>query len=68
PGFYFIPALLGPAIDEKVKARFLSAVIVVGLFDFGGVRIEDNLILTDDGFENLVTVPRSIRDVEQIMK
>ncbi|MEX2352132.1 MAG: aminopeptidase P family protein [Balneolaceae bacterium] len=68
PGIYFIPALLGPALEEKEKARFLSAEIVEGLFDFGGVRIEDNLILTDDGFENLVTVPRSIRDVEQIMK
>jgi Xaa-Pro dipeptidase len=36
-------------------------------FDFGGVRLEDNLIITDTGIENLTDVPIQIRDIENNM-
>ena len=40
---------------------------VESLFGFGGIRIEDNLIITDDGYENLTDVPKEIRDIEEVM-
>ena len=68
PGIYFIPALLEPALEDKEKARFLNEQKVKSLFDFGGIRIEDNLIITEDGYENLTDVPKEISDIEEIMK
>jgi Xaa-Pro dipeptidase len=34
---------------------------------FGGIRIEDNVLVTVDGCENLTQVPRDVGDVEAVM-
>lgn len=68
PGIYFIPALLKPALEDEVKAKFLNKEKVESLFDFGGIRIEDNLIITENGSENLTDVPKEISEIEQMMK
>lgn len=67
PGIYFIPALLKPALEDEEKSKFLNKEKVESLFGFGGIRIEDNLIITDDGYENLTDVPKEIRDIEEVM-
>lgn len=68
PGIYFVPALLKPAIEDPEKSRFLNKKKIETLLNFGGIRIEDNLIITEDGHENLTTVPKEISDIEKIMK
>jgi Xaa-Pro aminopeptidase len=53
PGVYFVPALLR---DPEVRERHRGAVNwerAEQLLDFGGIRIEDNVLVTDDGFEVL---------------
>ncbi|HYW33775.1 MAG TPA: aminopeptidase P family protein [Balneolaceae bacterium] len=67
PGIYFIPALLKPALDNPDLNSFLNREKVESLFDFGGIRIEDNIIITDDGYENLTDVPKERDAIEQIM-
>lgn len=67
PGIYFIPALLKPALEDSKKAAFLNKERVESLMNFGGVRIEDNLIITEDGYENLTNVPKEIKEIEEIM-
>jgi len=67
PGIYFIPALLKPAFEDETMSNFLNKEQLTGLFEFGGVRIEDNLIITEDGHENLTDVPRERNEIEQIM-
>ncbi|MGM0587434.1 MAG: aminopeptidase P family protein [Bacteroidota bacterium] len=67
PGVYFIPALLEPAFDNEVQAEFLNESALRDLFDFGGVRIEDNLIVTENSHENMTNVPKEIEEIEAIM-
>jgi Xaa-Pro dipeptidase len=67
PGLYFVPALLQPALEEKETASFLNKEKLEGMFDFGGVRIEDNIIVTEDGCENMTDVPRERKDIEKVM-
>ena len=67
PGIYFIPALLKPALENEEKAKFLNREKVESLLNFGGIRIEDNLIVTEDGCENLTDVPKEIKDIEAVM-
>ena len=68
PGLYFIPALLKPALEDEKTAKFLNGDKLERFFDFGGVRIEDNLIITEDGYENMTDVPKEIKVIEKVMK
>jgi len=68
PGLYFIPALLKPALEDKAKAQFLNKEKVQKLFNFGGVRIEDNLIISENGTQNLTDVPKEIKEIEDVMR
>eukprot|EP00798_Chlamydomonas_sp_ICE-L_P003377 gene3377-13413_t len=67
PGCYFNPALLLPALEDPAQSRFFVKDVVVSVLNLGGVRMEDNLVVTEDGSESLTHVPRSIPDVERVM-
>ena len=67
PGIYFVPAFLKPAIADPEKNQFLNTDKVESLLDFGGVRIEDDIIVTDDGLENMTNVPKEVDEIENLM-
>ncbi len=67
PGLYFIPALLEPALGDKNVSGYLNAKRLTELFDFGGIRIEDNVVVREDGYENLTTVPKIRQEIELVM-
>ncbi|MFO8030661.1 MAG: aminopeptidase P family protein [Cyclonatronaceae bacterium] len=67
PGLYFIPALLEPALSDKKQSGYLHAKQLRKLLDFGGIRIEDNIIVREDGYDNLTTVPKNRQEIEMVM-
>lgn len=67
PGLYFVPALLKPALEDNQISQFLNADKLNEMMDFGGVRIEDNIIVTEEGCENLTTVPKERAEIEKVM-
>ena len=52
PGIYFIDALLEQA-QRGPQAGGINWKVVERLREHGGVRIEDNLVVTPEGSENL---------------
>lgn len=68
PGIYFIPALLLPAFENPDQSRFLNVEKLRDYLDFGGIRIEDDLIITEDGHENMTDVPKTRADIENWMQ
>lgn len=52
PGCYFIEGLLAP-LKASPAGALVSWPMVDRLFSFGGIRIEDNLVVTDDASINL---------------
>lgn len=67
PGIYFVPAVLEPAMEDPEKAEFLDIEKVKSLLNFGGIRIEDDILVTESGYENLTNVPKEIAEIEALI-
>lgn len=52
PGLYFIPLLLDPQRSGDDREAF-NWDLIDQLVQFGGVRVEDDVLVTTDGFDNL---------------
>jgi len=49
PGIYFIPALIEKWYNEKINHDFINFEQVRKYLDFGGIRLEDDILVTDTG-------------------
>jgi Xaa-Pro dipeptidase len=67
PGIYFIDAILGPALSDPIASRYLVAERIARFRNFGGVRIEDDVLVTRNGAENFTRVPRETSEIESVM-
>ncbi len=69
PGIYFIPALIDEWRAEKHCADFLNFDELDKYKDFGGIRIEDDVLITKDGcrFIGKDRIPYHPKDVEAFM-
>lgn len=67
PGCYFIDPVLVPAMEDAATARFFVRERVQALRGSGGVRLEDDVIVTADGIENMTQCPREVADLEAVM-
>lgn len=52
PGFYFIPLLLERERDQA-RGKLINWELVDELYPCGGIRVEDNVRVTENGVENL---------------
>ncbi|KAF7557349.1 hypothetical protein G7046_g6049 [Stylonectria norvegica] len=56
PGVYFCrPFIEGYFLSNESHAKFIDRGVLEQYYDVGGVRIEDDILVTEDGFENLST-------------
>lgn len=69
PGIYFIPALIDQWKANGTNAEFLNFDKIETYKNFGGIRIEDDLLITKDGcrFLGKNRIPYHPKDVEAFM-
>lgn len=68
PGCYFIPALIDKFRSEKKFLDFLNYDMLESYKDFGGIRIEDDILVTDNGSRLLgKPIPKTVLEIEKIM-
>ncbi|MCK4645492.1 MAG: aminopeptidase P family protein [Candidatus Aminicenantes bacterium] len=67
PGIYFIPALIDKWKGENKFTQFINYEKIEEYRDFGGIRIEDDVLVTESGHRVLgMPIPKTIEDVEEI--
>jgi Xaa-Pro aminopeptidase len=67
PGIYFIPELYKLWKAEKKFEQFLNYPAIGKYMDFGGVRIEDDVLVTPKGYRVLgKKIPKTISEVETL--
>lgn len=67
PGIYIIPELIDRWQAEKKFTDFINYEKLNSYRDFGGIRIEDNFLITDDGYKLLGKyLPKSLKEIEAL--
>lgn len=69
PGIYFIPDLIDLWRKEGTNAEFLNFDAIEKYKDFGGIRIEDDVLITADGcrFLGKERIPYHVDEVEDFL-
>ena len=68
PGCYFIPALIDKFKAEKKFLSFVNYDELESYKDFGGIRIEDDILVTEKSSRVLGTpIPKTVKEIEEIM-
>jgi Xaa-Pro dipeptidase len=69
PGIYFVDPILDKALSDPVLSQFLNTELIeIYRRKVGGVRIEDDVVVTETGIDNLTGwVPKTVQDIEAVM-
>ena len=68
PGVYFIRFVLEKAFDDADKSKYLEVEKCKEYLNFGGIRIEDDVLVTKDGYENFQeSLAKTPEDIEALI-
>lgn len=70
PGIYFIPALIEKWKKEGTNAQYVDFARLESYYDFGGIRLEDDILITPTGARLLghKRLPITVEEVEETMR
>lgn len=68
PGVYFSPFLLKDVLETPEKLKYINKDVLDKYWYVGGVRIEDDLLVTDDGYENFTKITSDPEEISKIVK
>ncbi|KAJ2864096.1 hypothetical protein GGI22_001806 [Coemansia erecta] len=66
PGLYFVDEIIADAKSKPDVAKHIDFDVVAKYRSVGGVRIEDNIVITETGNDNLTVCPKEVADLEAI--
>jgi Xaa-Pro aminopeptidase len=67
PGCYFIPELIEKWKSEGKFTEFINYSKIDAYLSIGGIRIEDNVLITDKGHKLLgKPIPKTVKEIESI--
>ena len=52
---------------DPVHSPYINFEVLTKYWDVGGIRIEDNLLITETGYENLTDAVKSVDEMEKII-
>ncbi|KAI9479487.1 peptidase M24, structural domain-containing protein [Zychaea mexicana] len=67
PGVYFCDFIIDPVVKAPETSKYINVEMLNKYKSVGGVRIEDNVVVTEEGYYNLTTAPKEIAEIEALM-
>ncbi|KAI0411044.1 peptidase M24, structural domain-containing protein [Xylaria grammica] len=67
PGIYFCEFIIRPYLKDPKHSKYIDENVLNDYWDVGGVRIEDNIVITKDGYINLTTAVKDPDELEKII-
>ena len=68
PGIYFVDMLMDEAESSLALSKYLNVEELEKYRGFGGVRIEDDVMVGEDSVESYqIDLPRTVEDIEKYM-
>ncbi|KAL2019053.1 hypothetical protein VTK56DRAFT_10157 [Thermocarpiscus australiensis] len=67
PGIYFCSFIIEPFLKDPKHAKYIDSAVLEKYWDVGGVRIEDNVVITKAGAENLTSAVKDPEELERII-
>jgi len=68
PGIYFCRFIIEPYLTDPKHKGFIDEGVLEKYWDVGGIRIEDNILITDSGYDNLTPTPKEVHEMEKIIR
>lgn len=73
PGIYFIPALIEKRRSDGLYQGIVNYDRLTELYDFGGIRVEDDLVITDTAARQIGStyerqIPITVEQIEEFIK
>lgn len=68
PGIYFSPFLLKDVLEDESKMKYINKDVLDKYWYIGGVRIEDDLLVTESGYENFTSITSDPKEISKIVK
>jgi Xaa-Pro dipeptidase len=59
--------LLDEVLADEERRKLVNPDVLQRFRGFGGVRLEDDVLVTADGIDNFTHAPRTVEDVEAVM-
>ncbi|CAN3475181.1 hypothetical protein DICA0_C03752 [Diutina catenulata] len=67
PGIYFSPFLLEAPLKDEAVLKFINKDVLDKYWYIGGVRIEDDILITETGYENMTKITSDPEEVAKIV-
>ncbi|KAH8161808.1 hypothetical protein CIB48_g6458 [Xylaria polymorpha] len=67
PGIYFCEFIIRPFLKDPKHSKYIDENVLNNYWDVGGVRIEDNILITKDGSINLTSAVKDPDELEKII-
>lgn len=66
PGLYFNEPTLRKALANENQARFINVEAMAPFRNTGGIRLEDDVLITAEGIENFTILPSTVAEIEEV--
>jgi len=67
PGVYFCEFIIRPYLEDPKHNQYIDSAVLDKYWDVGGVRIEDDILVTETGSENLTTAVKEPGELEAMI-
>ena len=68
PGIYFNEPTINAALRDEKRRLHIDEAVLARFRGTGGCRLEDDVLVTKEGAENMTIIPATVAEIEEVMQ